>query len=158
MQVRKATEADIPAIVRMGAQFYATTSYREFADYDEDTASTLVAFMVDTGICLIAEDEGRPVGMVGLVVAPFMFNNAHKTAHEVMWWVDPSERNTGAGVALLRAIEPACREAGCVAIQMVHLADSPPQAGLLYRRRGYEHTETCFTKVISQEGINAWQL
>lgn len=147
MQIRNATQADVEAIVSMSARFYATTSYAEFADFDPDAAANLANLMIDTGVMLIAETD-RPVGMVGLIVSPFLFNAAHKTACEVVWWVDDDQRGSGAGVALLRAIEPACRAHGCTAIQMVHLANSPPQAALLYERLGYVHSESSYTKVM----------
>lgn len=145
MHVRKATHADVPAIVAMGARFYETTSYAGWADYCPDTVADLVRMMVDTGVCLLAVDP-EPLGMAGLVVFPFLFNRDRRMACEVMWWVNPEAQGRGAGRALLEAIEPAGREAGCDVIQMVHLANSPPQAGALYERRGYRHSESSYTK------------
>lgn len=149
MNVRKATKADLPHIVEMSAQFYETTSYRRFAEFCRESVEGLTMMLIDTGVMLVAEDSrGDIVGMAGLVVAPFMFNNAHKAAYEVVWWVNPDARSEGAGIALLRAIEPACKDAGCVAVQMVHLHNSPPQAAVLYGRLGYSHSESSYTKVI----------
>lgn len=147
MHVRNATPADTPVLLAMGAKFYATTSYAGFAEYDEATVADLINLMRD-GVLLVAEADGVPVGVVGLVVAPFMFNGAHRVAYEVIWWVDPDAQGTGAGKALLSAIEPACRACGVAAIQMVHLANSPPQAAALYERLGFAHTESSFTKVL----------
>ena len=144
MHIRPATEADLPAIVAMSACFYETTSYRGFAPFDPDAAEALARHMIADGVMLVAGDE--PVGMVGLMVVPFMFNPAHRVAYEVVWWVNPESQGTGAGKALLAAIEPACRAKGCAAIQMVHLASSPPQAAALYERMGYAHTESSYTK------------
>lgn len=148
MHVRNATPADTPVLLAMGAKFYATTSYAGFAEYDEATVADLIDMMRD-GVLLIAEDESGPVGVVGLVVFPFLFNRSIKTAHEVIWWVDPDAQGAGAGKALLAAIEPACRAQGAVAIQMVHLSNSPPQAAALYERMGFAHTESSYTKVVN---------
>lgn len=145
MIIRSATEADLPAIVGMSARFYATTSYAGWAAFDPEAAESLARNMIDSGVMLIA-DDGGPVGMVGLMVVPFMFNPSLKAAYEVVWWVNPEAQGAGAGKALLAAIEPACRERGCAAIQMVHLANSPPQAAALYERMGFSHTESSFTK------------
>jgi L-amino acid N-acyltransferase YncA len=144
MHIRPATEADLPAIVAMSACFYETTSYRGFAPFDPDAAEALARHMIADGVMLVAGDE--PVGMVGLMVVPFMFNPAHRVAYEVVWWVNPDAQGLGAGKALLQAIEPACRAKGCTAIQMVHLASSPPQAAALYERLGFAHTESSYTK------------
>lgn len=148
MQVRKATLADVPAIVRMSACFYETTSYAGWADFNAETVEDLAISLTKYHVMLVAEHDGKAVGMVGLFVAPFMFNATKRAAYEVVWWVDPEARDTGAGKALLKAIEPACRDAGCHAIQMVHLNNSPPAAALLYERAGYGHSESSYTKVI----------
>jgi GNAT superfamily N-acetyltransferase len=142
MQIHAATEADIPAIVAMSARFYETTSYAGFAVFDPQAAESLARNMIDSGVMLMAGD----VGMVGLMVVPFMFNPDHRVAYEVVWWVNPEAQGLGAGKALLAAIEPACRAKGCTAIQMVHLANSPPQASALYERMGFAHTESSYTK------------
>jgi GNAT superfamily N-acetyltransferase len=144
--IRAATESDLPAILDMGARFYATTTYAQLADYCRDSAAGLARVMLDGGVLLIAEHDGRPIGMVGLLLGPFLFNAAHTTAHEVMWWVDPEARDSGAGVALLRALEPACRAKGAAVIQMMTLDGSPPQAAALYERLGYRPSEHAFSK------------
>ena len=148
MHIRKATQADLPAIVGMSACFYETTSYARFAGFCPDSVAALAAPLVDGGVFLIAEHDGTAVGMVGLIVAPFMFNNAYRVDYEVVWWVNPDAQGQGAGKALLAAIEPACKEAGCTAVVMVHLHNSPPQAAALYERMGFGLTETSYTKVI----------
>lgn len=148
MHIRPAAAGDLPAVVRMSARFYETTSYSTWADFNPETVHDLAANLAENHVLLIAEHEGEAVGMVGLFVAPFMFNSDRTAAYEVVWWVEPEGRATGAGKALLSAIQPACEAKGCVAIQMVHLANSPPQAGLLYERAGYRHTESSYTKVL----------
>lgn len=148
MQVRPATLADVPAIVVMSEKFYATTSYCQWAGFNADTVESLASNLVENHLMLVAEDAGRVVGMVGLFVAPFMFNSEVAAAYEVVWWVDPDAQGNGAGKALLAAIEPACRTRDCKAIQMVHLASSPPQAAAIYERMGYAHTESSYTKVV----------
>ncbi|KRA74267.1 hypothetical protein ASD78_12300 [Lysobacter sp. Root667] len=149
MPIRNATTADIPAIVAMSERFYATTTYRTFAAFCPETVAELAHTLIDRGIVLLAEnDAGEVIGMVGLFVAPFMFNRDRCAAYEVMWWVNPDAQGAGAGKALLAAVEPACRAAGCHAAQMVHLSTSPPQAAALYERLGYAHSETSYTKVL----------
>lgn len=145
--VRPAGTDDLGAAVAMGAAFYATTSYAKIAPYCEDSAALIGRMLMEHGVLLVAESDRRIVGMVGMVLAPFLFNREVVTAHEVMWWVDPDDRESGAGVALLRAIIPACRERGARAIQMMRMIDSPPQADVLYRRLGFEPSECSYTLV-----------
>ncbi|XTQ92554.1 N-acetyltransferase family protein [Xanthomonas sacchari] len=143
--IRQATEADIPAIVAMSRKFYATTSYTEHAPMDEGTVEALIRQLMDS-IMLVAEVDGQVVGMVGLVVAPFMFNRDIRGAYEVVWWVEPSAQGSGVGKQLLAAVDDACLTRGVSLVVMVTLASSPPQASALYERTGYRHSETCYTK------------
>jgi L-amino acid N-acyltransferase YncA len=147
MLVRKATQGDTERIVEMGAAFYATTKYAQATPYDETSAAVLIQFMRDSGILLVAEHSGAVIGMVGLVVAPFAFNMAVRGAHEVMWWVEPDARDSGAGLALLRAVDEACAQAGVVWQEMKSLATSPEYVGAIYERFGYALSETSYTKV-----------
>lgn len=146
--IRKATLADVPVIVSMSAKFYESTSYCAWADFNAETVANLAGNLTENHVMLVAEHEGRVVGMVGLFVAPFMFNSDKIGAYEVVWWVDPDAQGNGAGKALLAAIEPACKEKGANAIQMVHLASSPPQAAMIYERMGYAHTESSYTRIV----------
>lgn len=146
MQIRNATQADIPAIVRMSGDFYPTTSYPGFAAMDVPSVEAVAQLCIASGVMLVAEHDGEVVGMVGLVLSPFLFNAAKTLAYEIVWWVDESARTTGAGRALLAAVEPACRAKGADAVVMIHMANSPPQAALLYERMGFEHTESSYTK------------
>ncbi|SDQ42013.1 GNAT family N-acetyltransferase [Pseudoxanthomonas sp. CF125] len=146
--IRKSTLADVPAIVAMSAKFYETTSYAKWANFNPATVDILASDLTENHLMLLAEHEGKVVGMVGLFVAPFMFNKDKIGAYEVVWWVDPDAQGNGAGKALLAAIEPACKERGVSAIQMVHLASSPPQAAMIYERMGYAHTESSYTRIV----------
>ena len=148
MIVRPATEADIPAIIGMSAAFYAGTSYAAISDMDDTAVITIAGMAIETGTMLVAEVDGALVGMVCLLVLPFLFNAKKTSAEEVAWWVDPDARSSGAGAALLAAIEPACLAAGADMIRMATLATSPSHAGILYERAGYVHSDTTYTKVL----------
>ena len=144
--IRTAIEADIPAIVEMSRRFYATTAYAAYADMDDGTASDLAAWLIRDGVMLVADSGDELVGMVGVAVIPFMFNRNLLMAHEVIWWVNPEAQGAGVGRQLLEAVAPACKAKGAIAVQMMHLANSPPQAGELYRRLGYDLSEVSYTK------------
>lgn len=146
MIIRHAIETDMPVIVGMSRRFYATTSYADIAPIDDDAVVSLATAMIDTGVLLVAEMGNTLVGMVGLMVVPFYFNRNVRTAHEVVWWVDPDKQGAGVGKALLAAVDKACIEAGAVAVQMLTLANSPPQASEMLCRFGYKPTESLHTK------------
>ena len=144
--IRNATHNDLASIVAMSEKFYATTHYSRWAEFNPDTVFSLAANLIDNHVMLVAEVDGHVVGMVGLFVAPFMFNAERIGAYEVVWWVNPDAQGAGVGMELLAAIEPACRSKGANAIQMVLMANSPPKAQAIYERFGYGHSETSFTK------------
>lgn len=146
--IRAATHADVPAIVQMSELFYATTSYARWAEFNPETVAALASTLAESHVMLVAEVDGQVCGMVGLFVAPFMFNADKVGAYEVVWWVDPDSQGAGVGKALLAAIEPACKAKGAHSIQMVHLASSPPQAAAIYERSGYAHTESSYTRIV----------
>lgn len=149
MNIREATREDFPAMVAMGRRFYESTAFTKLAPFDEASTLQIGELLLAAGVLLVAEHEGKAVGMVGLVIAPFLFNNAKRIAAEVMWWVDPDERNTGAGMALLRAVAPACKAKGADAVQMMTVESSPAHAGLAYRRLGFKPTETAYLKELT---------
>ena len=146
--IRAATHADIPAIVAMSRKFYATTDYAKHSPMSDDAVADIAAMLIDTGVMLVAEFDGAVVGMVGLMVLPFTFNPQRTMAAEVVWWVEPDAQGFGVGKALLQAVEPAAAARGADLVQMMTLATSPPQAGAMYERAGYRHSETCYTKRI----------
>lgn len=142
----------MPDLLAMAQEFYPVSGYDRLAPFCEDATRVLIGMLMGHGILLVAEDVGRRVvGMVGLMIGPGLCNHTIRMAHEVVWWVKPEARRTSAAVALLRAVEPAARAQGCVAVQMIHLTNSPPQAALLYRRMGYALTETAYTKIFNRE-------
>lgn len=146
--IRKASHSDIESILTMGERFYETTSYAKWTPFCRDSSRGLVEAVIDNGILLIAESDGKPIGMVGLAVAPFMYNNKSKAAYEVFWWVEPEFRGGMAAWRLLKAVQAACEELNVASIQMTLLSTSPELAATLYERAGYKHTETSFTKIL----------
>lgn len=146
--IRKATLADVPEIVRMSAIFYPTTHYAQWCGMDEETVADLASNLIENHVFYVAEDGDALVGMVGIFVAPFMFNANVSFGVEVVWWVAPEARGSHVAVSLLNAIEQPLRDAGCDRIQMVHMPNSPPQAAALYERQGYIRSEISYTKDI----------
>ncbi|KRG60810.1 hypothetical protein ABB25_01060 [Stenotrophomonas koreensis] len=146
--IRNATLADVPAIVRMSAQFYPTTHYADWVAMDEDSVADLATGLIADHVFLVAERDGQLVGMAGVMLCPFLFNRNQLFAVEIVWWVAPEVRGTSIAHRLLRAIEQPCRDAGANRIQMVHMPNSPPQAAALYERSGYLESEISYTKDI----------
>lgn len=144
--IRKATLADVPEIVRMSAAFYPTTHYAAWCPMDEDSVAGLATGLIENDVFFVAEQDSALVGMVGVMLVPFMFNQAHVYATEIVWWVAPEVRGSSVAARLLQVIEQPCRDRGAARIQMVHMPNSPPQAAALYERAGYARSEISYTK------------
>lgn len=146
MIIRNAVENDLMSIVSMARKFYDTTSYRAFAPMSSDAVRTCALTAMRTGTMLVVEGETKLVGMICLLVVPFMFNPSIKSADEVVWWIDQEAQGQGAGIALLKAVDEPCRAAGADIVRMMLLHDSPARARELYESLGYVHSESSFTK------------
>lgn len=148
IRIRQATLSDVPQIVEMSRKFYETTTYPGFAPMDDETVARLAGTLAGAHVLLVAEAgvlAKSLCGMIGLFIAPWMFNVQMITAHEVVWWVDPERLGAGLGRTLIEEAIAACKQRGAVAVQMVHLSTSPPQAAALYQKLGFVHSESSYT-------------
>ena len=141
--IRLATPEDIPAIAEMGERFHGEAGWQDIAAYSVSDCSQSLGQMIegDIGIVLVAEDEGRIVGIAGGLIFPLYFNHAHKSGQELFLYVEPGRRD-GTGAKLLQALELSAKQMGCQSWAMIALDKVNPQAtGRLYRRRGYRAAE-----------------
>lgn len=148
--IRPAKQEDLRRIIEMAERFYPFTSYNNKSKipFDVDTTAMLTSTMIDNHVVLVAEVEEKVVGVIGLVLMPFMFNPEYIHAGEILWWVEPEHICEGLGRQLLCAAEQACRDKNVTHIQMIDIECSAVQAEGLYRSEGYELTERSFTKVL----------
>ena len=141
--IRDATAADLPALVQMGVHFIQATAYRDrFAD-PQERARGVATTILDHGTILVAETEGVLVGMIGLLLVPH-FIMGRMVGTEIVWWVEPSARSTGAGRRLLRAAEDWSRVRGAQRMQFGAFRDARLER--LYRALGYEPCEVIYEK------------
>lgn len=77
---------------------------------NEDHLYRLSHYGMTSGTCLVAKSDGVPIGAVGAILAPNMFNPDITTLVEVMWYVLPEYRNTRAGALLLKSFEELGKE------------------------------------------------
>lgn len=147
--VRAATVADIPAIVAMGQRFHSLTTYGVVVPLDEPSvARRLREEIQGEGVVFIAEAGGPPLGMLGATIAEPWFG-PQKFVLELFWWVEAFARGTGAGLALLDAIE-AWWPSRATALLMLRTPNLKPEAmDRLYRMRGYRPWEQMYLKTRS---------
>lgn len=149
MNVRPATTNDLPRIVAMGRKFWSQTAYAAHVIYCPDSIAASAIDMMRAGLLLVAELEGVAIGAVGLMATPCYANRDVLMAAELYWYIEPEHRDSGAGKALLVAIEDAARLAGVTILGMMLLeAVEPDKAAAIYKRLGYTPAERTFLKVL----------
>jgi len=146
--IRNAVMKDVPALIEGYEKFYPTTEYVNNYPFDYNTVHALTVGLIEAGLLICAEVDGKVVGSVGLAVLPFMFNRNFLSANEIVWWIDPEHQSLGLGKQLLKAIEPEAKAMGCSQIVMVALSTSPEFVDELYKHMGYHLSERVYTKVI----------
>lgn len=150
MIIRDAVESDMPSLLRMSREFYDTTGYdKSYGPFDDESAHAVITSLLNSGIYLVAEQEGGElVAQIGVLVLPYMFNRNMTSAHELVWYVSPSVRGSTLGYRMLKALDAPARERGVVAIQMMTLHNSHPSAAKLLSALGYSLSEFSYTKVL----------
>jgi GNAT superfamily N-acetyltransferase len=137
MSARRATPADIPAMVALLRQLFAIED--EFGFDASVQARGLSLLLAEPRAAAFVIEHHRVV--VGMATAQLLVSTARggpvATIEDVI--VDQAARGTGAGRALLAAIEAWARALGCRRLQL--LADRENAAALdFYDRQGFGRT------------------
>lgn len=146
MNIRPATLDDIPRIVEMAERFYPSSPYALFGPMQRESIAGLAIITMDSGVMLVADDDGLLVGMACIHVDHFLFNIDLKVGHELVFWIEPEYRGGLLAARMLKAIDAAVAARGAHINRMATLSGSPAQAGALYERMGYALTETYYSK------------
>jgi GNAT superfamily N-acetyltransferase len=114
-----------------------------------DGVGPRIAELADTptDAVLVAEVDGRVVGLVSLHVTPF-FNRGTSRGRVTALVVDESVRGRGIGKELLTAVEDAARARGCVETELTSAAHRR-DAHRFYLNAGYEGHPYRFRKPLT---------
>lgn len=149
MTIRRAVPDDLPDLIRMGREFHAHSPCANTIPFnDTNFASAISDIATNTAFALFVFDAGAGcIGMAAAISAPYWFNSDKRIGQELFWWVDADQRNTGAGMQLLDALEAWASDMGCAVFSMASTANIKPQAlARLYRRRGYVPQDIYYVK------------
>lgn len=132
--IRKATSADLnPLSDLLAAQF---AEHEIDLPIDELRAALTTLLENDTlGFCLLAEEEGRPLGFADIVFT-WTLEYGGKTAWLEELYVLPEWRNAGIGAQLLDAVIVGAKNLGCKAIDL-EVEEEHQRAENLYQRKGF---------------------
>lgn len=145
-KIRLAVEGDFPAVFALAREFYATTDYSKLCPIDHESTRLHYSNLLNGGYILLAECDGKAVGMLGCYVTPFYLNNGLKVSTESMWYLSPEHRGGTLGRDLVVVAERMAVLAGCKWIVMSTLSTSPGSAAKAYEALGYSPAEKSFFK------------
>ena len=139
-EVRPAAEADADVLARLVTQL----------GYPSDTTQVLARLRRLEGNteirALVAEREGRVLGMIGIMVFP-AFHRDGLHGYITALVVDEGARGGGAGAALLAAAETWFAERGVTRVNVTS-ALHRDKAHTFYERLGYEFTGRRYVKTL----------
>lgn len=143
-QIRKASPFDIPQIINCLRDYRSNMPYGFLSDADdaEYVKTMLSQLMAGQGLVLVADCQGKIVGILIAGVMPSIWSPKHLMLTEFAYWVDPEYRNGTAGYRLLREyldeaikMREAGRIANCFISKMVNSPD------LNFERFGFQKLE-----------------
>lgn len=99
-KVELLTYDDLVWAVEVAATRMLTEEVKRPELIHKETLYKLVEKAIIDETALVVKNE-KPIGMIGGLLFPNMFNPNRTTLVEVMWWLNPDYRKTRAGVMLL---------------------------------------------------------
>lgn len=150
--IRDIAAKDVPEVMEMGRAFFEESPFTSFASWDEGSFQLTVLSMLSgsaPGGLLVAEDDGKLVGMAAYVIFPLYFNMRVQIAQEVFWYCLPEHRN-GVGSDLMDALEAEAKRKGASVFIGANMSGERDAAfARLYRRRGYVRGENTHLRILA---------
>lgn len=148
MIIREADlELDALAIMDGARDFAERIAFRHLLpDNDEEFVKAVGRVVNTVGVeILLAEHEGRVVGGIGILYAPFTWNLDRIVADEVFWWAAENAPHR-TGRRLIDEVMKRIDEKNAIPM-FRKLTTSPPGVEHVYRDLGLEPIETTFTRM-----------
>ncbi len=150
--IRPAIPNDIFHLIDMGEAFHREAGIAardERLSFDKDSFAYTAALLMDAGLLLVMEADGKPVGMAAADGAPCWFNRKCVLGRELLWYVHPTHRKGKDSRQLLGALEDLAKARGIHLFDVVAEEGERSDAlGRLYRRAAYNPAERVFRKVL----------
>lgn len=99
MIIRKAKETDMEEIIKLGKDMYDESKLHGMI-FDADKCRAFYLVLLATGLAIVAELEGKIIGMFGAELQKHIFSNDYMTM-DVLNYVVPSYRGSNAAKRML---------------------------------------------------------
>lgn len=137
VEIRTATEADIPLIGDLGRMMHFESRYAKF-DFNPGKWERLLRVVIPQGLTFVAEDSKGAVGVFVGIMAEHFFGD-DLTSHDLITYVLPESRGR-VGVLLTKEY---IRRAKALGVRDIHIGIStglqPDRVGRFYEKLGFSH-------------------
>lgn len=137
VEIRTATDADIPLIGDLGRMMHFESRYAKF-DFNPGKWERLLRIVIPQGLTFVAEDSKGVVGVfVGMMAEHFFGDDL--TSYDLITYVLPESRGR-IGVLLTKEY---IRRAKALGVRDIHIGIStglqPDRVGRFYEKLGFSH-------------------
>lgn len=145
--IRKATVFDAEKLAVLGKEFFAFSAFKDFVEYDVESAEQNILKLLTQGIVFVAEDGDEIVGAIVGLLSPLWFNSNAFVATELAWFIAEEHRKGTVGIRLYKAFEEWGYANGAQAIVMSDLVvDGGTPASQLFDKLGFTTIERSHIK------------
>lgn len=143
--IRLGTLADVSRLMTLAHHFLDSTIYGGLLALSDDHVEALIHVALSRGVIFVWEDPtGRLIGFIAMA-GPFEHQlSGDSFAEEIAWWVEPDQRRTDIGRALLAEAEAWAIGAGICVLKMI--APTGSGIGRYYETLGYQPVEMAYMK------------
>jgi GNAT superfamily N-acetyltransferase len=99
INIRKGTEADIPAIIEMGRAYHQESYFKDMP-FNEDKAKALIPVLIKTGLGIVAVEDEKVVGMMGAALQKHIFSD-ELMSKDILLYIQPEYRGQHIGQRLV---------------------------------------------------------
>ena len=150
MQIREASESDIPRIVEMASRSLVEGPYAGIIKDVPERAKKCADMVMHNGLILLAVKDDEVIGVLGFIVADHHFSG-QRYAAELMWWVEPEHRKgeSFSDIPALNLLREAEQRAKALGAESMTFTAPNDDVAHLYKRFGYSKLEVAFQKVFN---------
>lgn len=109
-KVERLTLDDVVWFVEVAAVRMLTDELKRPELVNLENLYKLAMMGIEGGTAFIVKKDGVPVGALGAILTPNLFNPNVKTLAELFWYVLPEQRSSRAGYLLLKSFEERAKE------------------------------------------------
>jgi len=147
--IRAATLDDVTQTFELLKSF-ATASlvnYSDWSDADAIGAIVILKHLIANGYLMVAEHDGKIVGMIGAMVEQDPWISSKKRMRELFWWVEPEFRRSRISAELFVKWQADCeRFIRDKLVDTVSLSTQPGSSDIDLSKRGWRCVESHWIK------------